>query len=77
VFEDEELHPGHIADHVIEEVEEALFTQLIAFDVVSDAINECFACFGMFNGKDEGSGANCDQQGMPLFKREWTREGRR
>lgn len=75
-FEDEALHPGIIADQVIEEVEDALFTQLIAYDVVSDAINEHFSFHGMFSRKDEGSKSHykfIDEQGMAISEYEWVK----
>lgn len=76
VFEDEALHPGIIADQVIAEVEDALFTQLIAYDVVSDAINEHFSFHGMFSRKDEGSKSHykfIDEQGMAISEWEWVK----
>ena len=76
VFEDEALHPGIIADQVIAEVEDALFTQLIAYDVVSDAINEHFSFHGMFSRKDEGSISHykfIDEQGMAISEYEWVK----
>lgn len=80
VFEDEALHPGFIADQVIEEVEDALFTQLIAYDVVSDAINAHFSFHGMFSRKDEGSRSHynrVDEQGMAIPGYEWEKNGGR